>query len=99
MLVARQLIAYTEVHARRDEVAASVVSVRHLTTEVLETETEAEVTRTHRQLDRLLVVQGNVSSHRPGRVHLCGTGSSTVHSVVEVRVEETNGNRHRYVLM
>ena len=54
---------------------------------------------THRQLNRLLVVQTDVCSHRPSRVHLTGSRGRAVYAVIEVRIEETNRNRHRYVLM
>ena len=98
VLVARQLVTHTDIHACRNEVLGHFV-VGHLTTEVLQTETESEVTGSHRQLKRLTVVQRNVGCHRPCRVHLRATCDRAVRTVIEVAVHEANSYTHRYVLM
>ena len=81
VLIQRNLVPGTDVHGSRDEVGGDAV-IRHLTTEVLETETESEMALTGRNLYRLTIVERNVSGHGPCRVHLCTTAGTRVITVV-----------------
>ena len=99
VLVARQLISDADIHARGNEIAASIVGIRHLTTQILNRKTKREMTVTHRQLNRLTIIQAEVCRHSPCRVHLCTSAHRAVITVVEVGIEETYSNRHRDILM